>query len=135
MSTIRDQFLHAAGRLSTATDSARFLRMMLTGGELEGTRPLSRKTVEPMTTNHLTDRPFRAGQGSSSDSRSSRISARAGYRVPRGNMAGAACTIDLLGEDLRVVYLARLIPAGGLDDHSRLWAQIYRAIELLSPDF
>ena len=44
-------------------------------------------------------------------------------------MAGAACTIDLLGEDLRVLYLTMLIPAGGLDDQGRLRALIYQAIE------
>ncbi|HEY0943065.1 MAG TPA: serine hydrolase domain-containing protein [Steroidobacter sp.] len=42
-----------AGLVSTAADYLRFCRMLLNGGELEGTRLLSRKTVELMTTNHL----------------------------------------------------------------------------------
>jgi len=38
-----------AGLVSTATDYARFLQMMLNGGQLDGVRLLSRKTVELMT--------------------------------------------------------------------------------------
>lgn len=45
----RTSFPGSAGLLSTATDYARFLQMMLTGGELEGTRLLSRKMVKLMT--------------------------------------------------------------------------------------
>jgi CubicO group peptidase (beta-lactamase class C family) len=42
-----------AGLFSTPGDYARFMQMLLNGGELEGTRLLSRKTVELMTANHL----------------------------------------------------------------------------------
>jgi CubicO group peptidase (beta-lactamase class C family) len=42
-----------AGLFSTIGDYARFMQMLLNGGELEGTRLLSRKTVELMTANHL----------------------------------------------------------------------------------
>jgi CubicO group peptidase (beta-lactamase class C family) len=41
------------GLLSTAGDYARFCRMLLNGGELDGVRLLSRKSVELMTHNHL----------------------------------------------------------------------------------
>jgi CubicO group peptidase (beta-lactamase class C family) len=41
------------GLYSTIGDYARFGQMLLNGGELEGTRLLSRKTVELMTVNHL----------------------------------------------------------------------------------
>ncbi len=43
------------GLVSTAGDYARFLQMMLNGGTLDGTRLLSRKTVELMTADHLGD--------------------------------------------------------------------------------
>ena len=43
------------GLLSTARDYLRFSQMMLNGGELDGVRILSPKTVELMTTNHLGD--------------------------------------------------------------------------------
>jgi CubicO group peptidase (beta-lactamase class C family) len=42
-----------AGLLSTAVDYARFLQMLLNGGQLGGTRLLSRKSVELMTTDQL----------------------------------------------------------------------------------
>jgi CubicO group peptidase (beta-lactamase class C family) len=41
------------GLLSTAEDYARFCQMLLNGGELDGVRLLSRKTVAWMTSNHL----------------------------------------------------------------------------------
>ena len=41
------------GLVSTASDYARFLQMLLNGGTLEGSRYLSRKTVEFMTADHL----------------------------------------------------------------------------------
>jgi CubicO group peptidase (beta-lactamase class C family) len=40
------------GLLSTASDYARFSQMLLNNGELNGTRILSRKSVELMTSNH-----------------------------------------------------------------------------------
>jgi CubicO group peptidase (beta-lactamase class C family) len=44
-----------AGLVSTTSDYLRFAQMMLDGGELDGTRLLSRKTIELMTMNHLRD--------------------------------------------------------------------------------
>lgn len=41
------------GMVSTARDYARFCQMLLNGGQLEGRRYLSRKSVELMTANHL----------------------------------------------------------------------------------
>jgi CubicO group peptidase (beta-lactamase class C family) len=41
------------GVVSTAADYARFLQMLLNGGELDGVRVLGRKSVELMTTNQL----------------------------------------------------------------------------------
>jgi CubicO group peptidase (beta-lactamase class C family) len=41
------------GLVSTASDYARFLQMLLNGGTLDGIRYLSRKTVEFMTADHL----------------------------------------------------------------------------------
>ncbi len=59
----RVSFSGGAGLLSTAKDYARFLQMMLNGGSLDGSRVLSRKSVELMTVDHLDGIPFRAGQG------------------------------------------------------------------------
>ena len=46
------------GNQATARDYLRFSQMMLNGGELDGVRILSPKTVQLMTTNHLGDLPM-----------------------------------------------------------------------------
>ncbi len=54
-------FSGGGGMVSTATDYLRFCQMMLNGGELDGARILSRKTVELMTIDHTGDVPNRTG--------------------------------------------------------------------------
>ena len=49
--------LGGAGLVSTAMDYARFTQMLLDGGELDGARILSRKSVELMSCDHLGDLP------------------------------------------------------------------------------
>jgi CubicO group peptidase (beta-lactamase class C family) len=49
----RRYFSGGGGLCSTAPDYMRFCQMLLNGGELDGARILSRKTVELMTTNHI----------------------------------------------------------------------------------
>ncbi len=57
----------AGGLYSTADDYARFCQMLLNGGELDGVRILSRKTVQLMMSNQLTFSPpvneFNDGEG------------------------------------------------------------------------
>ena len=48
-------FSGGGGLVSTAGDYMRFCRMLLRGGELDGARLLSPRTVETMTMNHLRD--------------------------------------------------------------------------------
>jgi CubicO group peptidase (beta-lactamase class C family) len=48
-------FSGGAGLASTARDYARFLQMLLNGGELDGVRLLGPKTVELMTVSHTAD--------------------------------------------------------------------------------
>ena len=50
------------GLVSTARDYLRFSQMLLNGGELDGVRLLSPKTIELMTTNHLGDMPMGFGR-------------------------------------------------------------------------
>ena len=45
--------LHGGGMVSTSGDYARFAQMLANGGQLDGVRLLSRKSVELMTSNHL----------------------------------------------------------------------------------
>ncbi|MBK8313643.1 MAG: beta-lactamase family protein [Acidobacteria bacterium] len=49
--------LGGAGLVSTAMDYARFIQMLLDGGELDGARILGRKSVELMSCDHLGDLP------------------------------------------------------------------------------
>jgi CubicO group peptidase (beta-lactamase class C family) len=56
-----------AGLFSTTGDYARFMQMLLNGGELEGVRILSRKTVELMMANHLNHMPRTTHQWSESE--------------------------------------------------------------------
>ena len=46
------------GLMSTAMDYARFLQMLLNGGQLDGVRLVSRKTIEWMTSDHLDGVPI-----------------------------------------------------------------------------
>jgi CubicO group peptidase (beta-lactamase class C family) len=54
-------FSGGGGLVSTTMDYARFCQMLLNGGDLDGVRILSRKTVELMSADHLGEIP-RAGQ-------------------------------------------------------------------------
>jgi CubicO group peptidase (beta-lactamase class C family) len=60
----RRSFSGGAGLLSTARDYSRFLQMLLNGGELDGARILSPKTVDLMTHNQVgTLMSWAPGQG------------------------------------------------------------------------
>lgn len=121
-----------AGLLSTATDYARFLQMLLNGGELDGRRIMSRKSVELMTVDHLGDKTFRSGEGFG-----------LGFSVVKD--LGARGVPGSLGEfgwggayhstywvdpkeQLVVVYFTQLMRAGDIDDHGKLRALVYQAI-------
>ena len=70
--------------------------MTLNGGELDGQRILSRKTIELMTTDHLGGIPFRDGQGFGLGLLSL-IWVREAYSVLRESMAGGGLPYNLLG--------------------------------------
>lgn len=59
----RKCFSGGAGLVSTAHDYGRFLQMLLNGGELDGVRLLSPKTVELMHANHTGDKYGRDADG------------------------------------------------------------------------
>ena len=50
-------FMGSGGLIGTASDYFKFSQMLLNGGEYNGVRLLSRKTVELMTKNHIGDLP------------------------------------------------------------------------------
>ncbi|HEX8116722.1 MAG TPA: serine hydrolase domain-containing protein, partial [Pyrinomonadaceae bacterium] len=128
----RKSFSGGAGLLSTAADYARFLSMMLNGGELDGRRLLGRKSVELMTVDHLNGVPYEAGQGFG-----------LGFQVVKDlGAAGRPGSVGEYGwggayhstywvdpkEQLVVVYFTQLIPARNIDDHGKLRALVYQSI-------
>jgi CubicO group peptidase (beta-lactamase class C family) len=128
----RTVFSGGAGLLSTAPDYARFLQMLLNGGELDGRRLLGRKTVELMTVDHLGDVPFNAGQGFGLGF----------YVVEDLGARGVPGSVGEFGwggayhstywvdpaEDLIVVHLTQLIPAGDVDDQDTVRTLVYQAL-------
>jgi CubicO group peptidase (beta-lactamase class C family) len=128
----RKSYSGGAGLLSTASDYARFLQMLLNGGELDGKRILSRSSVRLMTVAHTAGIEFRPGQGFG-----------LGFSVVQDLGAfGQPSSVGEYGwggayhstywvdpaEELVVVYMAQLLPAGTIDDHGKLRALVYQAI-------
>ena len=128
----RRSFSGGAGLLSTATDYASFLQMLLNGGELDGTRLVSRKTVESMTVDHTGDIEFRAGQGFGlgfsivEDPAATGLPSSVG-EYGWGGAYHSTYWVDP-AEELVVVYLTQIIPARGLDDHGKLRTLVYQSI-------
>jgi CubicO group peptidase (beta-lactamase class C family) len=131
----RKSFSGGAGLLSTARDYATFLQMLANGGEYNGHRILSRKTVELMTVDHLPDGvEFRKDSG---------LGFGLGFSVVLDiGASGIPSSIGQFGwggayhtkywvdpaEGLVFAYFTQLRPADGLDDHNKLTALVYQAI-------
>jgi CubicO group peptidase (beta-lactamase class C family) len=128
----RKSFSGGAGLLSTASDYAKFLQMMLNGGSLNGARILSRKTVEIMTVNHLGKIEFRPGEGfglgfSVCEDLGKRGTPGSVGEFGWGGAYGSTYWVDPK-EDMVVVYFKQLTPTNNLDDHAKLRSLIYQAI-------
>ena len=128
----RRSFSAGAGLVSTATDYARFLQMMLNGGELDGVRVLSRKTVESMTVGHTGDIPFRPGQSFGLGFSVVEDPAALGLPASVGEFAWGGAYHSTYwvdpAEELVVAYMTQIIPAGDIDDHGKLRALVHQAI-------
>ena len=128
----RKSFSAGAGLVSTATDYARFLQMMLNGGELDGVRVLSRKTVESMTVGHTGDIPFRPGQSFGLGFSVVEDPAALGLPASVGEFAWGGAYHSTYwvdpAEELVVAYMTQIIPAGDIDDHGKLRALVHQAI-------
>lgn len=128
----RKSFSGGAGLLSTATDYARYLQMILNGGELDGVRILSPKTVELMGVSHLGDIPFSPGNGfglgfSVLEDVGARGTPGSVGELGWGGAYHSTYWIDPV-EGLVVVHLTQLNPAGSVDDQAKVRALIYQAI-------
>lgn len=129
----RTSFSGGAGLLSTAHDYARFLQMMLDGGELDGIRVLSPKSVELMTVNHVGDLLGEDSGGgfglgfSVVDDLGERGTLGSEGEFGWGGAYHSTYWVDPV-EELVVVYFTQLIPAGNIDDHAKLRALLYQAL-------
>ena len=126
------------GLLSTADDYYRFCRMLLHNGEFDGARILSRKTVELMTSNHLTPEQF------PSDWTLSGFGFGLGVRVATdpaqsqnlcspgehgwGGAAGTYYWIDPI-EELIGIYMIQFQPGGHFMGGSDFKTAVYQAID------
>ena len=128
----RKSFSGGAGLTSTANDYARFLSMLLNGGELEGKRILSRKSVELMTVDHLNGVAYQPGQGFGLGFSVVKDLGAVGRPGSVGEFGwgGAYHSVYWVDpkEQLVVVYFTQLIPARNLDDHDKLRALVYQSI-------
>ena len=126
-------FSGGAGLVSTATDYARFLQMLLNGGELDGVRMLSPKTVAMISQNHVGGL-FRNGDlgfGFNVDVREEGSHDDRLGSVGMYSWSGAYFTrfwVDP-SEDMLAVFLAQLLPYGGSSDlHPKFQALVYQAL-------
>lgn len=93
----RMSFSGGAGLLSTARDYARFLQMTLNGGELDGERILSRKSIELRPPAISAISPSMAARASVSAIPCWKTWERAAPSVRKVNTAGVERTIPLIG--------------------------------------
>lgn len=121
-----------AGLLSTASDYARFLQMLLAGGALDGARLLSPKTVELMTVNHVADRYAAPGAGFGLGFQVTLDLGASGEHGSVGaySWGGAYHTTYWIdpAEDLVAVLMTQLIPAGDSDLHTKFQTLVYQSI-------
>jgi CubicO group peptidase (beta-lactamase class C family) len=140
-----DYFAGGAGLVSTAPDYLRFAEMLRRRGEYEGTRVLGTRTVDYMTKNHLPGNGYRVSFGAS-------LAIDAPERG-QGYGLGVGVTIDSVAqkvldgtgsygwsglanthfwvdptEELTVVFLTQLLPAGVQPMVPQLKQLVYQAI-------
>jgi CubicO group peptidase (beta-lactamase class C family) len=133
------------GLISTADDYMRFCRMLLNGGELDGARIVSPKTLKLMTLNHLpggkeiremSDSPF-------SETMVDGLGFGLGFAVTIdqartmnsgslgeffwGGMASTGFWIDPV-EDLAVVFMTQLMPSSAYPIRRELRTMVYAAM-------
>lgn len=128
----RTNYSGGAGLVSTASDYARFLQMLLNGGVLDGKRLLSPRTVRLMSTDQL-------GAVYGSESQAFGL----GFEIQkRPNEMGRYGSVGMYGwggayatnywidpkEDLVGVLMLQLIPAGGLDLAGKFKTLVYQAL-------
>lgn len=134
------------GLVGTAHDYLKFAQMLLNGGEADGRRYISRKTLDLMTANHLpggVDLPalsvslfseanyngigFGLGFATTMDPAKTMIPGSAGDYF-WGGAASTAFWIDPV-EDLICIFMTQLIPSSSYPVRRELKTMVYAAIE------
>ena len=123
-------FSGGGGLCSTAEDYYRFCQMMLNNGSLDGTRLLSRKSVELISQNHvqgkLETEGYGLGFGVTSEARQlTELGSVGSYYW--GGFYYTAFVIDPK-EDMIVIFMAQLHPTGDLNLDSKVLRLAYQAI-------
>lgn len=128
----RQSFSGGAGLLSTASDYARMLQMLVNGGELDGVRLLGPKTVELMTSNHV---GTLFNEGRTGFSLGFEVVEHVGRSGEHGSIGffswGGAYHTDYWAdpeEQVVGVLMTQLLPATGSDLHGKFRALAYQAI-------
>ncbi|HUP88093.1 MAG TPA: serine hydrolase domain-containing protein, partial [Longimicrobiales bacterium] len=129
----RKSFSGGAGLTSTASDYGRFLQMLLNGGEMDGVRILSRKSVELMLASHLS--PEKYPEPGNAFGLGFRVLTDLGANGQLGSVGQWGWGNAYHGtywvdpkEKMIVVYMTQLIPAGSIDDFAKVRALIYQAL-------
>jgi CubicO group peptidase (beta-lactamase class C family) len=125
-------FSGGGGLCSTAEDYYRFCQMMLNGGELNGARILSRKSVELMSHNHVQgkadgDNAYGLGFGTTNDAQQLTELGSVGAFY-WGGFYYTSFVIDPK-EELIAIFMGQLHPTGGLKIDSKAITLAYQAIK------
>lgn len=129
----RKSFSGGAGILSTAKDYYLFLQMISNGGELNGKRILSSRTVDLMKINHLPE-SVEFGRGVGFGLGLEVVLDQGQRGVPGsvgtlrwGGAYGSTYWIDPV-EDMIVVYFTQLRPSSIVEDQAMLRALVYQSL-------
>jgi CubicO group peptidase (beta-lactamase class C family) len=128
----RKCYAGGAGLLATADNYARFLQMLLGGGELQGVRVLGPKSVELMTVNH-------AGSLYSGGSQGFGLGFWVTEKLGRTGLPGSVGAFGWGGayyttywvdpvEKLVAVFMTQLLPAGAIDLQDKFKVMVYQSI-------
>jgi CubicO group peptidase (beta-lactamase class C family) len=128
----RKCFAGGAGLVGTITDYARFLQMLVNGGELDGARVLSPASIAAMTSNQVGSL-YREGQfGFGLGFEVVEHVGRAGRLGAAGEFSWGSAYFPRYFVDpadgLVAIFMTQLIPSGGLDLQEKFRSLVYQAI-------
>lgn len=128
----RAAFSGGAGLLATTMDYARFLQMLLNGGELDGVRILSPKTIELMTVNHIGTLYTAPGRGFGLGFETVDDLGRSGRYGSEGEFSWGSAYFSRYWVDpkerLVAIFMTQLLPSGGSDLQEKLRVLVNQAI-------